>query len=142
MNLNFGILLRNQDLSDVLFFSGNSSSILIKNFENFPSSSFTFIFVLRFDNLITNNITRLAQKYFSIANHKEKKSINSLKSSLSENINISHDQIGTPEFKQKNSFKPTLLSLKSNNGDLFEIFLSVEEGETKICLQVKRSKKI
>lgn len=106
---------------------------MIKNFEKFPSNSFSFIFVVKFDNLITNDIKKLTQKYFSLKITEKKKSFNPLES-FSEIYHL--ENIQTPEFRQKNSFRPTLLSMKSNNGDVFEIYLSLESFPPKIVLQV------
>lgn len=112
---------------------------MIKNFEKFPSNSFSFIFVVKFDNLITNDIKKLTQKYFSLKIVEKKKSFNPLES-FSE---IYHpENIETPEFRQKNSFRPTLLSMKSNNGDVFEIYLNLESFPAKIVLQVDISSKL
>ena len=127
-------------MDDVLYFSGNSSAILLKNFDNFPSNAFTIITVIKFDNLITNDIKRLTTSYFSSPAADKKKSvilgeINDVSDfmDVSEKINFLAQ---TPEFNKKTYFRPTILTLKSPNADYFEIFLSMEGDQTKLCLVI------
>lgn len=130
-------------MDDVLYFSGNSSAILLKNFDNFPSNAFTIITVVKFDNLITNDIKRLTTSYFSSPASDKKKSmilgeINDVSDfmDVSEKINFLAQ---TPEFSKKTYFRPTILTLKSPNADYFEIFLSIEGDQTKLCLVILKS---
>jgi len=128
-------------MDDILYFSGNSSAILLKNFDNFPSTSFTIITVIKFDNLITNDIKKLATSYFTSPQRevkdKKKSFLMGEINDISDYMDVSEKNnvfIQTPEFNKKNNYRPTILTLKSPAADYFEIFINLEGGQTKLCL--------
>lgn len=124
-----------------MFFSGGQSGILLKNFDNFPSNFFTIITVVKFDNLLTNDVKKLTTSYFaSVAQQEKKERKKSIFTSEIQEISddlIEPDKsnliIQTPEFK-RSSLRSTLLTLKSLNADYFEIFVDVGGNQTSLCL--------
>lgn len=119
----------------------------MKNFVAFPSNCFTFIVVIRFDNLITNDMKTLTQKYLNASK------ANTISTNKNSNKNRCFQKLENtdekkfrsssflkkeqePKFQQQNIYRPTILTLKSLNGDLFEVFVNLEEEKTQICLQV------